>query len=135
MISFSVFLLVFGVIAGCNSLSSDTPAVTGNVTYHQKIALPDDAVVTITLEDVSRADAPAEVRGRQVIDTKGAQVPISFRVTYEPNKIAENHSYSLRAKIEDGSGKLLFASDTNIPVITRDNPTDDVEIIVVPVSS
>jgi uncharacterized lipoprotein YbaY len=34
--------------------------------------------------------------------------------------------------IEDGTGKLLFINDTSIPVITNGNPTQDIEVIVVP---
>src|SRR3990172_1248087 len=36
-------------------------AVTGTASYRERIALPPDAVFEATLEDVSRADAPAEV--------------------------------------------------------------------------
>jgi hypothetical protein len=36
--------------------------------------------------------------------------------------------------MEDGASKLLFAG-TDVPVITNDNPTEDVEIAVVPVRS
>lgn len=125
-----VLLLGIAALAGCNS-SSDEASITGTVTYRQRIALPPDAVVTIRIEDVSRADAPAEIIGEQVIKTEGAQVPIPFRVTYDPGQIVENHSYSLRVRIEDGTGKLLFINDTNVPVITGGNPTQDIEVIVV----
>ena len=99
----------------------------------QRIALPPDAVVIVRIEDVSKADAPAEIIGEQVIKTEGAQVPIPFAVIYNPDKIEENHSYNLRARIEDGAGKLLFINDTSVPVITRGNPTQNIEVIVVPV--
>ena len=128
---FSLFLVATSLSA-CGSSSSDGSAVTGTVTYRQKIALPSDAVVTIRIEDVSRADAPAEVVGEQVIETRGAQVPIPFDVSYDASKIEDNHTYSLRVRIEDGSGKLLFINDSSVPVITAGNPTQDVEVIVVP---
>src|SRR6188768_2941949 len=38
--------------------------VRGTATYREKIAMPSDAVFEATLEDVSRADAPAEVISR-----------------------------------------------------------------------
>ena len=118
-------------LASCGS-SSKQATVTGTVTYLQRIALPPDAVVTVRIEDVSRADAPAEVLGEQVIDTKGAQVPIDFEVSYDAGTIVENHTYSLRVRIEDGAGNLLFINDTSVPVITGGNPTQDIEVIVVP---
>jgi putative lipoprotein len=120
------------IMTGCKS-SSNEAAVTGTVTYLQRIALPPGAVVTVQIQDVSKADAPAEVIGEQVIKTEGKQVPIPFAVSYDPAKIQENHRYSLQARIEDGAGKLLFINDTSIPVITSGNPTQDIEVIVVPV--
>src|SRR5262249_16943328 len=37
-----------------------TAMVTGTVSYRQRIALTPEAVITVTLVDQSRADAPAE---------------------------------------------------------------------------
>lgn len=131
MILALVLLLGLVVLAGCGKSSQAT--VSGTVTYLQRIALPPDAVVTVRIEDVSKADAMAEVIGEKVIHTGGTQVPIAFEVAYDADQIEENHSYSLRARIEDGAGKLLFTNDTSVPVITRGNPTQDVEVLVVPV--
>jgi putative lipoprotein len=103
----------------------------GSVAYRQRIALPPTAVVTVRIEDVSKADAPAVVIGEQVIETKGRQVPIPFAVSYEPGKIKETHRYSLLARIEDDAGRLLFINDSNVPVITGGNPTEDIEVILV----
>lgn len=132
IISAFSFCLTAAILTGCGGSSPDEATVTGTVTYLQRIALPADAEVTVSIEDVSLADAPAEVLGSQVIETKGSQVPIAFAVPYDPDKIEANHTYSLRGRIEDGNGRLLFTSDTSVPVITRENPTQDVEIIVVP---
>ncbi len=111
--------------------SSNKATVTGTATYLQRIALPPDAVLTTRIEDVSKADAPAEVIGEQVVRTEGKQVPIPFEVPYDVIQIQENHSYSLRVRIEDGAGKLLFINDTSVPVITRGNPTSDIKVILI----
>lgn len=112
---------------------AEEATVSGTVTYLQRIALPDDAVVTVQIQDTSLADAPATVMGEQVIPTEGAQVPIDYAVSYDPAEIEENRTYTVRATITDGQDNLLFTSDTAIPVITRGNPTEDVEILTVPV--
>ena len=117
---------------GCSSSSEAT--ITGTVTYRQRIALPDDAIITVKLQDVSKADAAATLLGEQIIKTEGQQVPIPYEVTYDELEIDDRLSYSVSARIVDGTGKLLFISDTHTPVITRDNPTEDVEIVVVPVA-
>ena len=130
IITILMVLLGVSTLASCGG--SSKAAVTGTVTYLQRIALPSDAVVTVRIEDVSKADAPPELIGEQVIKTRGVQVPIPFAVPYGPDKIEGNLSYSLRVRIEDGTSKLLFINDTSIPVITRGNPIPDIEIVLVP---
>jgi putative lipoprotein len=107
--------------------------VPGAVSYRQRIALPEEALVEVQIRDTSLADAPAETIGVQVIQTNGRQVPFPYAVTYNPATIIENHTYTMSARITDGEGKLLFINDTSIPVITNGNPTSEVEIVVVPV--
>ncbi|NMU26748.1 lipo-like protein, partial [Vibrio parahaemolyticus] len=77
------------------------------VAYRERIALPPNAVVTIALEDVSLADAPAKVLAKQTFETEGKQVPLSFELSYDSNEIKPNHRYSVRARIEV-DGKLRF---------------------------
>jgi putative lipoprotein len=117
------FTIILGLLLGTAAQTgcggpSEEGSVIGTATYRQRIALPPEAALAVQIEDVSIADAPDEVVGEQVIKTEGAQVPIPFGVSYEPGKINENHRYSLRVRIEDGAGRLLFINDTNLPVIT-----------------
>ena len=107
-------------------------AVTGQATYLQRIALPEDAVVKVQVADVSLADAPARVIGEQIITSPG-QVPISYQVTYDPEVIDPRFDYAVQVRIEDGGGKLLFVNTTHNGVITRGNPSLDVEVVVEPV--
>jgi len=123
-------MLILSFLTACGSGAS---SVSGTITYLQKIALPDDAVITVQIQDTSLADAPATVMGEQIIQTEGKQVPFDYEVRYDAEAIQDNHTYTMSVRITDGAGKLLFINDTAIPVITRDNPTQDVEIIVVPV--
>jgi len=105
-------------------------AVTGVVTYRERIALPDDAMITVQLQDVSRADAPAVVIGEYKLLTNGKQVPIPFEVEFDPADIQDNHTYSLSVRIEDSSGNLLFINTQSYRVIIGDNPIFDVEVLV-----
>jgi len=93
-------------------------SVVGTVSYRHRIALPADAVVTVSLQDTTLADAAARTIGETKIETKGAQVPIPFRIDYDPAGIDPSHAYSVRATIKAG-GDLLFTSTTNYPVLTR----------------
>jgi putative lipoprotein len=104
-------------------------SVTGNVVYRERMALPDDAVVTVQLRDVSLADAPAKVLDEQVIKNPG-QVPIPYEVQYDESEIDDRHTYAIYARIDDGQGNLMFTTTQSYPVITRGNPTEDVEVLV-----
>ena len=106
--------------------------ITGVVIYRQRIALPEDAVITVQLRDVSLMDVASQLMGEEVIQTNGRQVPVPYRVAYDTGEVDERNTYSMSARIEDGAGKLLFISDTVTPVITHGAPTKDVEIVVVP---
>jgi putative lipoprotein len=126
-------LLVLGGCGGSTEEDSGESTVTGTVTYRERIALPDDTIVTVQIRDTSLADSIDVTIGEQVIETGGQQVPIPYEVPYDADEIVENHTYTMRARITDADGNLLFTNDTAIPVITRDSPTEDVEIMVVQV--
>ena len=108
-------------------------AVTGVVTYRQRIALPPDAVVRVQLQDVSRADAPSVVLGEQVIESMGRQVPFPFSIAYDPATIDPRGRCTVRARIESAAGDLLWTNTQAYPVITAGNPTRDIEVVVQPV--
>jgi putative lipoprotein len=107
-----------------------TPAgiVTGTVTYKHRFALPPDAIVEVRLQDTSRADAAARTIGHVTVPSDGAQVPIPFRIEFDPAAIDPSHSYAVRANITVG-GKLLFTSATMYPVLTR-GAGNDATIVV-----
>ena len=120
-----VIILMILMLLGC----SKTATVTGTITYSEEIALPaGGVVVTVKIEDVSRADAPAVTIGQQVLENPG-QVPIPFEVEYNPADIDERYVYALRVRIEV-NGKLWFINTSRYAVITRGNPTNNIEVTV-----
>ena len=116
-------------IAGAILAFGGQNSVSGTITYRERMALPPDAVVIVQIQDVSRADAPANTIGEQIIHDPG-QVPIAFEVDYAPRDIDEQHTYVLHARIEDGQGNLLFTTTQQYPVITHDYPTEDIELVL-----
>lgn len=103
-------------------------SVTGTVTYRQRIALPDNAIVQVQLLDVSRQDAAATVLGEQTITPNGKQVPFEFEIPYDPAQIQAGHSYAVQARITVG-GQLRFVNTSSYPVITNGNP-NQIEVLV-----
>jgi uncharacterized lipoprotein YbaY len=105
-------------------------AVTGTLSYRVRSALPPDAEIRVRLEDVSLADAPAVPIGEQVFRASGRQVPLPFEVVYDPTDIDPRHTYSISARVTGVDGHLLFVTATAHHVITHDNPTQGVEIVL-----
>ena len=110
------------VILGLIADQSIAQAIQGTATYRERMSLPPAAVFEATLEDVSRADAPATVVATTRVPSPG-QPPIAFSISYDQAKIVPDHRYVVRARILL-DGKLLFTSDVATPVITAGNPSD-----------
>lgn len=110
---------------------AEPATLAGSVWYRQRSALPEGAVVEVSLLDVSRADAPAIVLAQtQIAPT--TQVPIAFTLHYDAGQIRPGHSYALQAKILLGD-TLLFISTEHYGVLTRDAPNSGVQVRVDPV--
>ncbi|MEZ8656264.1 YbaY family lipoprotein [Vibrio splendidus] len=133
-------LVSFGLLVGCQATSEtnasqevvaeNTQVISGTVSYRERIALPENAVVTVTLEDISLADAPSTVIATQEFTTDGKQVPFAFELSYDNNKIKANHRYNMRATIHV-DGKLRFTTDTIKSVITDVENTQQVDLRLV----
>lgn len=102
--------------------------LSGTVSYREAITLSPDAVLTVTLADVSRQDVPAKMLAEQIIANPGAS-PIPFELSYDPDAIVPNHSYAVQARIE-WEGRLLFVNDRHHCVLTRGCPAR-VNVLVV----
>lgn len=118
---FTVLLLVTTLLAGCSMFSrKDSNAslsghLTGSVTYRERIALPPDAKVIVSLEDTTRKDRSAEFVAQQVLEPKG-QVPVAFDLRYIPSAIDLKRRYAINAAIIDGAEQLLWSTDESVPV-------------------
>ncbi len=107
-------------------------SIKGNISYRQRVALPPNAVVTVTLEDISLMDISAKVMAQQIFTTDGTQVPFDFELSYDANKIEARHRYSVRATIHVND-TLRFTTDTAYQVITDESQTKQVDLNLVAV--
>lgn len=103
--------------------------VTGNVTYVEKIALPDDAVIEVYLVDVTNPEAPGTFISGISERANGQQVPISFSLPYDSLQINPAGHYIVQAFIS-ANGQLLFSNAAGVAVITNGAPTSNVEVVV-----
>jgi putative lipoprotein len=121
---FRALLVLLGLIyfAGCASDEippelEDPARVSGTITYAQRVALPDDAVLRISLFAMVQPGSPGTLVNEETIAAPG-QVPIPFEMWYRRDTIDPHRIYALRARIEAG-GKIWFVNNELVPVITN----------------
>ena len=129
-------LAVALVVSACTSMiqeDADLEAVTGTLTYKERIALPDNARITVTLADVSKMDVAAEVISSQAFLADGQQVPFGYQLNFSRQEIVPNHTYAVSARIEV-DGKLLFITDTANHVLTDQAQSTHKDLVLVKVN-
>jgi putative lipoprotein len=99
-----------------------------NIISQIETELPEEAIIYISLSDVSLADAEAQLIVEQII-IGITQFPIPYSLNYNPRQIIENHTYAIGVRIEDSSDNLLFINPTAYHIITAGNPSQ-VDIVV-----
>jgi putative lipoprotein len=105
-------VLLTALLGACQSTQPTAKAsLDGEVFYLQRIALPPSATLSVSLQDVSLADAPAVVLDEQKGAVKG-QVPLPFHLSYDPAQVKPGHRYSVSARIEV-NGELMFITTEN----------------------
>ena len=123
IVSIASLCLFLGIAAA----GATGATVKGVATYRERIAMPPGAVFEATLEDISRADAPADVVST-VRQEDAGNPPYRFELAFDPARIVPSRRYAVRARITL-EGRLVFTSDQVHPVLTNGNPAT-VEIVM-----
>ncbi|MGS3448066.1 YbaY family lipoprotein [Klebsiella electrica] len=110
--------------------SQQQPNVSGTISIRQKVALPPDAVLTVTLSDASLADAPSRVLAQKTVRTEGKQPPYNFVLPYNQADIKPDARILLSSAITVG-GRLMFITDTVQTVVNGGGNRAD--LVLVPV--
>ncbi|MFE0013280.1 YbaY family lipoprotein [Mesorhizobium sp. NPDC059054] len=87
-----------------------TMTLTGTVTYRERMMLPPNSTVEVSLVDVSLADAPSKTIARQVI-RRARTSPTRFKLAFDSSQIRKGRTYALQARITQGK-QLLFINTT-----------------------
>ena len=112
-----------------NPADLQQPHVAGSLIIRQRVALPADAVITVTLADATRADAPSVVLSQKVVHSEGNQAPFNFVLPYKLSDIRQNARIVLSAAVTV-NGQLAFVTDNFSPVVT--NGINQADITLVP---
>ncbi|HBI17849.1 MULTISPECIES: YbaY family lipoprotein [unclassified Brevundimonas] len=125
----AVFVLPAAVVlAACATPSQTPPPMTTGTTIvnvtaldRERIMLPPGHVLTVRVEDVSLADAPAQVLA-ETRQTLTGGPPYSVTLGFPTSQIDPRRTYAVRAEIRDPSGALVFTTDTRHAVLTHGAP-------------
>lgn len=113
------------VLVAGGSVMADGATISGTVAYRERIMLPDTAVVSVQLLDVSLADAPAKVLGEAV--ASGKSPPYVYSISYDSSAIIAGHRYALSARITEGN-TLLFISTSHHGVFGTEPDATDIVV-------
>lgn len=88
--------------------------ISGEFGYRERIALLPGAEGIVTLNDVSRADAPSAELARRMMDLTGAAAPYEFEFLVPDERLDATGRYAVRAEIRSAGGELLWTTDEMI---------------------
>ena len=112
------------------------PTVTGTIRFDGGQGLPAGASGFLRLRDVSQADAEL-LHGNVVQLNDETSFPLPFVLTYPPAAIDPARTYALDFEIRGNGGqscRVLYASKAAPRVITESNPSNAIQMEVVPVA-
>ena len=117
------------IILSTPALAATT--LNGTVTYRERMALPADAWLRVTLVDLSTM-APV-VGASAGIPAKG-QVPIGFALNVHSSIERSNGTYGLLAEISS-AGRVLFRTPSPVPVTIGDSAPIAIVVFRTPIQS
>ena len=115
-------MLRFAVLAAMLATSPTLAAqvqLPGQVTYRERIALPDEAVLSIELIDLALPDRP---RLSVSAPTGAGQVPLGFTLTFEDSMILPQHDYAINAEISKGDIRFRNAEPYPVTPLAQTDP-------------
>ena len=117
----SCALVVAAIIAlfGCGAAGADpgdSATLSGTVVLRPPAALPAGTLLTVTLEDVSLADAPAVLVGQTQFEVKDQPTSIPFTLIYPVPAAQPGSVYGVRARLTLGD-RLLFTTTQRLSLI------------------
>lgn len=108
------------VLAQVAAFPAAAGALSGEVFYRERVVLPPNAVLEVSLLDVTRPGGLGELVASVQI-RPNRQVPIPFEIRFGDSDIEPRRSYAVRANILAG-GRLLFVSARSQRVLTHGHP-------------
>lgn len=124
---FTLLVLLTGSLSACTPTprSETTGGLMSSLQVtldcRQRIALPADAVVELSVSDVTPTLVAVPPLGQRTYKLHGRQLPVTIGLRYDTSRVDPNHEYAVEAIVRSG-GRALFETAEAPKVITRANP-------------
>ncbi len=112
-------LLLLGLTLGASPAFAAKIGLSGEVTYRERVALPDTAVLKIELVDLALPDRP---RVSVSAPTGAGQVPLAFTLTFDDSMILPQHEYALNAEIVAGGLRFRNVEPFRVTPLAQTEP-------------
>ncbi|RTR06966.1 YbaY family lipoprotein [Halomonas nitroreducens] len=97
--------------------------------------LPEEAEVTVSLQDVALADAPATVITETTVTPEDGE-PVEFALDYDVSAVTAHHAHILQATLRDGDGNLRWTTKERHTVeVGPDAEQGPMTLVLEPVTS
>lgn len=97
--------------------------------------LPEEAEVTVSLQDVALADAPATVITETTVTPEDGE-PVEFALDYDASAVTAHHAHILQATLRDGDGNLRWTTKARHKVeVGPDAEQGPITLVLEPVTS
>ncbi|WP_163886199.1 YbaY family lipoprotein, partial [Providencia stuartii] len=110
----------------------DTDVIRGQVVIPQQVKLPQNAVITVTLADISIAELPALILSQKYYETLGKQSPFPFELSYQKNEVRPDAHLAMRATVSVDGNILLISKVENLS--TSDDTSKEIRLVIEPTS-
>lgn len=125
-----LFSLVSNQLFAC---SKDTVVVSGFVRFPAGAELPKNAVLLISVEDVSLADAASVTLAETRLNLKKGRSNLPFKIKVPKKSIDQRFRYAVRATVKSDD-QLLLVTSSHYGVLTR-GASSEVEVDLEAVNS
>ncbi|MBV7316803.1 YbaY family lipoprotein [Shewanella sp. NIFS-20-20] len=92
--------------------------IQGEVWYRERMILPPDAVLTVQVQDISKADVAAEVLAE--LERNDVTTPAPFSFVIGKDQFEPGHTYSIAARITL-NGELMFINTSSYRIDLNSN--------------
>lgn len=120
----ALLVCVAALSAPFTAHGDDVLTLTGSVITSGPVTFPDGAMLTVTLEDVSRADAPAVTLAQTTIPVGGRHTPMPFTLSYPADAVTAGAVYAARARVNTGEQLIFTTTERNTVAALSPSPIE-----------